>query len=389
MSIKILSPKLTGTYIDYDSEKTLESIPDSVFSLDEFLGSDLFTRQEKSKHLQVLVDRGNYLLKLLDAYLAFHSPLKIAERNTHRFIQETMAIEKIVNDPLGKEFYERQFRRKQRGLWEDQPEQGDLKGKKKLYPFDNIYQKLDRILQYTISQGNKNELTINASQSLTKWFIRFFSNDVEAEIGHYLTGSIFFTNCMKKSTFVVDPLVFRVLNGGFRKSIRDNDILKITDAERIDRVTSFYEELKIFLLKIEKYLVLFSESEIQKNLETKEQILTNENDLEDIQDEDICSTISFLECCYPTFKKHRKVLQRNGIIKVNEGRLQWDLKKANKTCFVFYWEYCKSDKKLKWKDLMSMFNVPGDPNTLSSLKSKRNPENCDDWVKLRKIISIS
>lgn len=200
MDIKILSPKLTGTYIDYDSEKKLSDIPDSVFSLNEFIISDLFTSQEKSTHLQVLLDRGKYLLKLLDAYIIFKTSLDDLKANTFILVEGMKALTKVVNDLLGKEFHDDEYGQALGYLHDMNPEQYYLEADE-YDMFEQVYDNLDRKKRYTYNPDNMYEPSRTFFKMIIDKAIPHFLHAVEVEIGNLLTGSIFFSNRKQKSNF--------------------------------------------------------------------------------------------------------------------------------------------------------------------------------------------
>lgn len=388
MSIKILSPKLTGTYIDYDSEKTLESIPDSVFSLDEFLGSDLFTHQEKSKHLQVLLDRGNYLLKLLDAYIILKTPLDEFKSNTLFLVEGMKSLTKIINDPLGTEFYDEDYGQALSYFHYMHPEQYYLEAEE-FDLFNQVYADLDRSKRYTYNPNDKYGIDrVNFKQFIDE-AISHFRHATEVEIGNLLTGRIFFSNRKQKATFVVDPVIFQVLNGGFRKSIRCNEDFIVTEEDRIERVLSLYNDISKFLLKIKEAssMIVNQIFDIDRIKTVQNDTLApeiQEDDLEDIKDEKIRQDIRVLEQMYPKFKIYRKEMLKRGIISIDKQGLHWNY---NQVTFVMFWAYCSDWKETKWKSICRCFCGTYNIASLKAQKRKIN-KNSPSCLEFKKELNI-
>jgi len=388
MSIKILSPKLTGTYIDYDSEKTLESIPDSVFSLDEFLGSDLFTSQEKSKHLQVLLDRGSYLLKLLDAYLAFHSPLQKRENNIYRLVRGIKKLQVAMNHPLGGKFYNQEYRRAIEYLEEQKPEKHTL-STEDFDTLNQIYPKLDQRKRIRYDDFQSENTFI---MTIINTCLYSLIHDLAIEIGNYLTGALFFSRYSHVETFVVAPSIFQVLNGGFRKSIRGNEKIYISEEERVERVSSFYITLSTFLKEIKEassMLVSLLIQNTQNNSVVTENLgpNTKDDDLKYIQNEKARQHIWRLEEMYPKFKIYRKELIKRGIIHIEGDGLHWNLATFNKTCYVLFWTHCAGKKRIAWKQTAEILNMDPDTSSYASLKYD-DRQTCEHWITLQKILKI-
>lgn len=108
---------------------------------------------------------------------------------------------------------------------------------------------------------------------------------------------------------MVDPVIFQVLNGWFRKSIQCNENFIITDEERIERVLSLYNGVSMFLIQTRVAFSMIVNQIIQKDRNNTLKIEspgsdTKEDDLEDIQDEKVRRSIRNLEEMYPKFTKY-------------------------------------------------------------------------------------
>ncbi len=390
MDIKILSPKLVGTYIDYDSEEKLSDIPDSVFSLNEFLASAIFTSQEKLKQLQLLVDQGNYLLKLMDSYLILKTPLDEFKSNTFILVEGMKSLTKVVNDPLGAEFYDEDYGQALRHLYAMYPEKYYLEAEE-FDVFCQVYDQLDRKKRYTYNPDNMYEPSKIFFKMIVDKAISHFLHATEVEIGNLLTGSIFFSNRKQRAAFVVDPAIYQVLNGGFRKSIQCNNTFVITDEDGFKRVLSFYNDMSKFLVQIREASSMIVNQIMQNDSNSTVKIErpsqeNMEDDLEDIQDEKIRRDIRDLEKMYPKFKKHRKLMLERGVIYIDKDGLYWN-GKYKQIGFALFWAYCANWKIQEWKPITQCFTTTFNLNSLKSEKCKRNLRS-QAWINLKDTLNI-
>jgi hypothetical protein len=366
MNIKILSPKFTGLYIKYDSETRLSDYPDSVFSIGEFIDSELFTNQEKYDHLESIVNSGFYILKLVDAYLGFQRTGKKGEDNVFKLVRGIKALKKAADDPLGEEFHNLYFKARMNELQAMHPERYFLQSEI-FDSFNQVFKNLDqdkRCVDYPekIYEPSRVNFVYIINDSLRK-----FRADVELEIGDYLTGSVIFSNRMKKATLVVDPSVYEVLNGGFRKSSRGNEKFTITDEERVERVSRFCEDLMNFIEELKHILSNKIASPIYGDI-----------------DHPALLRISNM---YPAFKKYRKILLDNKVIEIRDDEVWWNFERENRggaSCFSLFCKHIAENEKVNWVFLKKSFQF--DTPSLAALKY-RDPRNNQFWIKLKQILA--